>query len=69
MGFKNYKNNYGDLVHNVDDLVMYGSQVSWAMASTIHLVITRKLVPPCHGYCITNNNKYSIAKRGRTNEY
>ena len=42
MGFKKYKNSYGDLVDEVDDLVMYGFQVSWVMSSTI------RLVPPAH---------------------
>ena len=69
MGLKNHKNKYGDLVDEVDDLVMYESQVSCAMSSTIRLVTIRTLVSPCHGYCITNNTKYSIAKRGHTNEY
>ena len=53
MGLKEHNNRYGDLVDEVDDLVMYGSQVNWAMASTIHLVTTCTLVLPCHGYCIT----------------
>ena len=39
------------------------------MSSTICLVTTRTLFLTCYNYCITNNNKYSIAKRGRTNEY
>ena len=69
MGFKKHKHTYGDLVDDVDDLVMYGSQVSWAISSTIRLVTTCILVPPCHGYYITNNTKYSIAKRCHTNEY
>ena len=33
MGLKKYK--YGDLVDDVDDLVMYGSQPSSAMTSSI----------------------------------
>ena len=48
---------------------MCGSQASCAISIHIRLVTTRTLVTPCHGYCITNNNKYSIAKSGRTNEY
>ena len=57
------------LVDEVDDLVLYGSQVSWKMSSTIRLVATCTLVLPYHGYCIINNTKYSIAKRGPKNEY
>lgn len=68
-GFNKYKNKYGDLVDEVDDLVMYGSKVSWAMASSIRLVTIPKLDRACHCYCVTNNTKYSIAKRSGTNGY
>ena len=58
-----------DLFDEVDDLVMYGSQISWEITNTIHLVTACTLVLPCHGYCITENTKYSMSKRDRTNEY
>ena len=48
MGFKKYKNKYGDLFDEVDDLVMYGSKVSWAMDSYICLVTIPKLDRACH---------------------
>ena len=69
MGFKKYKNKFGDLVDEVDNLVIYGSKVSWAMASSICLVTIPKLNRACYCYCITSNTKYSIAKRVGTNEY
>ena len=68
MGFKKHKNNYDDLADEVDDLVMYGSQASCSMSSNIRLVTTHTLVPLYHVYYITNNTKYPIVKRGRTNE-
>ena len=52
MELKKHKNNYGNLVDDVDDLVMYGSQVGWAMPSSMRLVTTRTLVTLCHSYCI-----------------
>ena len=63
MEFKKYKNNYGYLVDDLDDLVMYGSQVSWEISSTIRLVTTRTLLLPCYGYYIKNNTNYSIVKK------
>ena len=47
MGLTKYKNKYGDLVDDVDKLVMYGSQVSSVMASYICLVTIPKLSTPC----------------------
>ena len=35
MGFRKHKNHYGDFVDDVEEFVMYGSQVSSAMASFI----------------------------------
>ena len=69
IGFNTYKNCYGDLVDEVDELVMYGSQIIWAMSSSIHLVPIPKLSTPFHAYIIENNNKYSIAKRGDASDY
>ena len=69
MGFNKYKSKYGDLVDEVDDLTMYGYKVSWTMASSICLVTIPKLYRACHCYFVTNNTKYSIAKRGGINEY
>ena len=37
MRFTKLKNNYGDLVDDVEDLVMHGSQVSLANVSSIKL--------------------------------
>ena len=69
MGLKKHNNNYGDLVDDVDDLVMHGSQVNSTMASSIHLVAIPNLSMPCGVYSIEHNTKYSIAKRGSTNAY
>ena len=69
MGFSKCKNKYGDLVDDVDDLFMYGPQVSSVVASSIRLVTIPKLSTPYVLYSIENNTKYSIAKRGRTNDY
>ena len=67
MGFKEYKNKYGDLVDEEDDLVMYGYKVSLVMVSSICLVIIPKVGTACHYYSIMNNTKYSLEKRGGTN--
>ena len=42
MGLKKYKNCYGGLLDDADDLVMYESKVSAAMARSIHLVTIPK---------------------------
>ena len=69
MEFSKYKNGYGDLVDDVDDLVTYGSRFSSVMASSICLVTIPRLQTPCIVNSITNNTKYAIAKRGSINEF
>ena len=69
MGLGKYKNCYGNLISEVDELVMYGSQVSWAMASSICLVTIPILSTPCGVYSIENNTTFSIAKKEYRNEY
>ena len=69
MGLKKHKNICGDLVDDVNYLVMYGSQVSSAIAYSIYLVTIRSLSKPCGVYSIENNTKYTIIKRGGLNEY
>ena len=46
MGLKKYKNCYGGLLDDADDLVMYESKVSAAMARSIHLVTIPKWSRP-----------------------
>ena len=69
MRFNKYQNVYGDLVDEVDNLVIYGSQVSLEMTSSIFLFIIPKCYMPYHAYSIENNTKFSIVKRGGTSEY
>ena len=46
MGFSKYKNQFGDLVDDAYDLVMYGYQASDAIASSICLVTIPKKKRP-----------------------
>ena len=68
MGFSKYNNQFGNLVDDAYDLVMYGYQVSAAIASSICLVTIPKKYTPCGVYMINNNTKYFLAKRDCTKE-
>ena len=59
-GLKKDKDQFGDLIDDVDDLVMYGSQKSSAMAISICLVTIPKLSTSCGVYSIEKSTKYSI---------
>ena len=45
---KKHKNEYDDLVDGVDELVMYGAQVSCVIASSIGMITIPKLPTTCH---------------------
>ena len=63
MRFTKFKNNYGDLVDDVEDLVMHGSQVSLADVSSIKLKRTTDY-NTCSGVSkIYNHTTYSLAKK------
>ena len=64
MKLNKYKNLYGDLVDDVDNCVMYGSQVSirWSISK----LVSNKCNIPCDMYLIDNNDKYHLAKRDGT---
>ena len=57
------------MVDNIDRFVMYESQVSHAIASSICLVSITKWYCPYSMYVINNDAKYYMAKRRGKNEF
>ena len=64
MRFNKFKNKYGDLVDDIEDLVMHGSQVSLANVSSVKLMSTNDFNTHSVVRKIDNHTKYSFAKRG-----
>ena len=61
--FNKFKNKYGDLVHDVEDLVMNGSQFSLAHVSSV-MLMSRNYLNALSGVIkIDNHTTYSIVKR------
>ena len=63
MKFNKFKNKYGDLVDDVEDLVMHGSQVSLAHVSSVKLISRNNFNTNSGVIKIDNHTKYSIVKR------
>ena len=68
MRFTKFKNNSGDLVDDVVDLVMHGSQVSLANISSINVMSTNDYNTRSGVSKIDKPAKYSLAKRDGKDE-
>ena len=63
MKVNKFKNTYGDLVDDIKDLVMHGSQVSLTHVSSVKLIRINDVNANSGVIKIDNHTKYSIAKR------
>ena len=67
MRLNKYKNKYGDLVDDVEDLVIHGYQVSLANVSSVNLISRNDLNRHSGVNKIDNHTQYSLAIRGDKN--